>query len=287
MYEMGCYLGVLQKEVRMSLKDWLLLDFSDYQWRVKQKACLNKCLFKLSLIKFINRWGAGNAEWNHSSLSQQPPAWKRGLVVYFTHRSWLSTAWARWEVKNGQKVLLDLAAHWEIGLFLRQHPILSSHCWKIWLLFVPGRVADTSLLAQCSQWDSLPQPQSKPCTKGCSCREEEQQSQTGAEFWRDPDEISSLTLWTGFCSLRAWCAAHLPGPPALLQQTGEEHPVRLPSLVWIYASGALLAVCFLPLLHKKWVAFVGLSIVLWILIQRVYFCYSKSACILCKEKNGT
>lgn len=98
----------------------------------------------------------------------------------------------------------------------------------------------------CPGWE-LPQPQSKTWAKAFSSREEKQETRRGAEFWREPDEISRLNLWTGFYSLSPWHVAHPPEPPALLQQPEEEHPGRLPSLIWIYASGALLTVCFLPL----------------------------------------
>lgn len=59
------------------------------------------------------------------------------------------------------------------------------------------------------------QPQSKTWAKNFICHEEEPETQTGAEFWHDPHEIWSLTVWNGFFySLRPWHVAHPPEPPS-------------------------------------------------------------------------
>lgn len=120
---------------------------------------------------------------------------------------------AKWGLGNAQKVLLELAVHWENSKFS------SSRVWKLFLS--PRRARMVTL-------PSLARVPSGIHALGSATSSEQSLNPRVQEEQGSQPEVLTGPRWNyfGFCSLRA---AHPAEPPALLQQ--EQHPVSLPSFL--------------------------------------------------------
>lgn len=143
------------------------------------------------------------------------------VLLCISHWNLLSAAWARWGVKN----LLELAAHWEIvprAAWNSLHSVFENWacgcpwqgCWHFCLpsgIPCPATTSEQNLNPRLQlSWGGAANPN------------------RSRVFDVTQMKFRASIFELGFFSLRPWHVAHPPEPPALLQQAGEEHPVRFP-----------------------------------------------------------